>query len=67
MPKTKRPCPTGEPSSKLDDDSELTLRTVVVSVARAVDQYNEEGQPLYIVKSQTIVDATAPKELRRKK
>ncbi len=50
----------------LADGTTLTMRTVVTQVVRLRGRYDPEGNPVYVVKSQNIVNATAPEDLRRK-
>lgn len=49
---------------QLSDGTELSMRTVLVKVFRAINERNQEGEPLYITSSQNIVKAkTAHQEV----
>ena len=45
----------------LGDGSSLTLKTVVLQILRVIGEVNQEGDPIYLVKSQQLVHAV-PKE-----
>lgn len=49
----------------LSDGTSLSMRSVVVQVARVVDRYDKEGNPVYIIKSQNVLAVSAPENLRR--
>lgn len=52
---------------KLEDGGIIRIKTIVVSVIRAEGEWDQEGNPLYIVKSTnalTVVEA--PHALKRK-
>lgn len=51
---------------QLADGTVLTMRNVVVGVVRLDDEHNEQGEPVYVLKSQNIVSASVPDKLRRK-
>ena len=51
---------------ELEDGSVLALRTVVTEVWRAIDMYDNEGNPQYFTKSGTVLSVTSPPELRRR-
>ncbi len=53
---------------ELDDGSTLRIKPVVTEVVRVNEQWDEEGNPLYVIKSTNIlfvVESTA--ELKQKK
>jgi len=50
---------------KLADGTELRVRFVLGAVYRARNEYTEDGDPLYITRSQNIVVAIVPEELRK--
>lgn len=50
----------------LGDGTTLKLKVVATEVWRAVDQFDAEGNPLYIVKSGNVLVINAPDELRKK-
>jgi hypothetical protein len=50
---------------KLADGTELRVRFVLGAVYRAKDRYTEDGDPVYITRSQNIVVAFVPEELKK--
>jgi len=50
----------------LDDGSLLKLKTVVTEVFRLLNEYDADGNPVYVVKSGNIVAVTAPDHLKKK-
>ncbi len=50
---------------KLEDGSTLRFRPVVTEVVRVIDVFNEDGQPVYAVKSTNVLTVTAPGNLRQ--
>lgn len=50
----------------LDDGTILRLKPVVTQVLRVDDAYDDEGSPVYAVKSNNIVVISAPDDLLRK-
>ena len=52
---------------RLKDGTILRMRTNVVEVIRVDDQWNENGDPVYVVKSSnTVTIVEAPQELKKK-
>lgn len=52
---------------ELGDGTRIAVRPVVAAVMRVLNEYDNEGNPQYLVKSQIVVSATqVPAELRRK-
>ncbi len=49
----------------LDDGTVVRLKVVVLEVLRADGQYDEEGNPIYLVKSNNLMVVSPPDELRR--
>ncbi len=49
----------------LADGTTLTIQPVVVQVTRIDGHYDKEGNPKYIVKTQLVVNAISPENLRR--
>ncbi len=50
----------------LEDGTRLSARTVVAAVLRVDGQYDQEGNPQYLLKSQIVVAATeVPAQLRK--
>jgi hypothetical protein len=51
---------------RLAEGTTLRLKSVILSVARAIDKYDQDGNPLYAIKSSSIMTATnVPEHLRR--
>lgn len=51
---------------KLEDKSVVKMKLVATDIFRLVNQYDAEGNPLYIIKSSNIASVTAPDELKKK-
>ena len=47
---------------KLEDGTELRLKLVVKRIIRT-DQRNSQGEPVYVVQSQNVLDARIPDDL----
>lgn len=52
-------------SYKLADGTTIRVKPVAVSIFRACDLYNEDDEPVYIVRSQNIIAADVPDKLKR--
>lgn len=50
----------------LDDGTTIKLRPIVSDVYRVENEYDMEGNPLYVVKSANMMAVTSPEELKRK-
>ena len=50
----------------LDDGTVLKLKLVVTDVVRVEGQYDQAGNPVYIVQSTNVLAVDAPDELRRR-
>jgi hypothetical protein len=48
------------------DGTTLRLRSVVTEIIR-LDEYNPQGDPIYMINSQNILRADIPEKLKRKK
>ncbi|AIA31974.1 hypothetical protein [Leptospirillum ferriphilum] len=51
----------------LDDGTTIKLRPIVSDIYRVENEYDMEGNPLYVVKSANMMAVTSPEELKRKK
>jgi hypothetical protein len=51
---------------KLSDGTKIVVTPMVSDVRRAVDQYNQEGQPLYFLTMGYKIKTFAPKSLLKK-
>ncbi|MBI3317605.1 MAG: hypothetical protein HYZ90_00445 [Candidatus Omnitrophica bacterium] len=50
----------------LDDGTMLKLKSVATDIVRLIGVYNDDGDPVYVIKSGNIVTATCPDNLKRK-
>ncbi len=50
----------------VEDGTVIRLKLVVTGILKIDDAYDDEGNPVYRVKSQNIMAVSAPEELRRK-
>lgn len=48
-----------------DDGTVVRLKVVVTEIVRVDDQYDPDGNPVYLVKSTNVTAVSAPDELRR--
>ena len=49
-----------------DDGSVIRLKLVVTEVLRVDGQYDEQGNPSYLIKSTNVLAVSAPDDLRKK-
>ena len=52
---------------ELDDGTQVRSRPTVIEAWRVIDEYDAEGNPLYIMKAQVITSIIAPENLKRGK
>ena len=45
----------------------LKMKLVATEVWRVVDEWDQEGNPIYVVKSSNVLTVNPPEELRRKR
>ena len=50
----------------LSDQTILRMRLIVHDIYRVIDQYTPAGDPIYVVKSSTIVSPDVSDSLKRK-
>lgn len=50
----------------LGDGTVLKMKVVVTEVWRIEGEWDQEGNPIYVVKSQNVLSASPPEELRKK-
>ncbi len=50
---------------KLDDGTIIKFKSVVSKIVRT-NEYNKEGEPIYYVRSSSVVVAEVPEELKRR-
>jgi hypothetical protein len=49
---------------ELADGTVLKVRTILTNVMRIEGEYDQSGNPIYVVSSQNVIQASAPKKLR---
>lgn len=49
----------------LADGSVIRFKAVVTEVWRLIGEYDNEGNPAYVVRSRNVVTVTAPDEMRK--
>jgi hypothetical protein len=49
----------------LSDGTKLKIKLLLVKVVR-IDEYNAQGEPVYVVATQNALNASAPEELKKK-
>jgi hypothetical protein len=49
----------------LEDGTTLRVKLTVIDVMRVKDRFDKEGNPVYIVRSHTLLAVEAPERLRR--
>ncbi len=52
-------------SAKLSDGSTVKLKAIITDVARIEDAYDNNGDPVYVVKSSNVVTVEASEKLRQ--
>ena len=50
----------------LSDGTVIKMKLVATEVWRVVDEWDQEGNPIYVVKSSNVLTVNPPEELRRK-
>jgi hypothetical protein len=48
-----------------DDGSVIRMKLVVAELLRVDGEYDEQGNPAYVIRSQQVLNVSAPDELRR--
>jgi len=51
-------------SYELSDGTTLKVRVILTGVLRIEGEYDQSGNPIYVVSSQNVVQANAPKKIR---
>jgi hypothetical protein len=49
----------------LDDGATIRVKAVILDVKRAIDQFNTDGDPIYIMQTAMVTRTIAPAELKR--
>lgn len=50
---------------ELDDGTQLRMRTIVTEVWRVENEYDADGNPMYVVKAAGTMSVIAPENLKR--
>ena len=51
---------------QLEDGSQLRVKLVVTEIVRVQGEYDQDGNPVYILKSTNVASVKSPDELKRK-
>jgi len=51
---------------QLMDGSVIKMKLVVGGIFRVLDQYDDEGNPVYVVRSKNVLMVSSPDNLKRK-
>jgi hypothetical protein len=49
----------------LDDGTQLRMRAAIFEVWHVIDEYDADGNPLYVVKAQPIMSVIAPDNMKQ--
>lgn len=49
----------------VDDGSVIKIKLVVTEILRVDDKYDGNGDPVYLINSQNVVNVSAPESLRK--
>ena len=49
----------------LSDGASVRMKVILSEVWRVIDEYDQEGNPVYVLKSSGIMNIQAPDELKR--
>lgn len=50
----------------LDDGTIVRVKNILLEVWRFVDQYDQQGNPVYMVKGNPMISVIAPQQLKKK-
>jgi hypothetical protein len=51
----------------LKDGATIRIKPVVIEIRKLRNQFNQSGEPVYLVKSAVVTDAKVPDSLRKKR
>lgn len=51
---------------RLEDGTALKVKLIITDIVRLPTEFDEEGNPVYVVKSQKVFAVSAPESLRKK-
>ncbi len=49
----------------LDDGTRIKLKPIAVNFIRIKDEFDNEGEPVYLVKASNVLSVSAPENLKR--
>ena len=50
---------------ELDDGTQIKARPALIEICRVIGEYDREGNPVYVIKAQQIVNAVVPDNLKK--
>jgi hypothetical protein len=50
---------------EISDGTGIRMKLVVLNIVRLKDEYDPEGNPIYIAKSTTVISASPPEHLKK--
>jgi len=50
---------------QINDGTIVRMKVVVVNIAKVTDKYDNEGNPVYIVKTSNVLAISAPEKLKK--
>ncbi len=50
---------------QINDGTIVRMKVVVTNIAKVTDKYDNEGNPVYIVKSSNVLAISAPEKLKK--
>ena len=49
----------------LDDGTVVRVKLIVTNIYRVDDEYNDKGEPVYMIESNNVVSISVPQELKK--
>lgn len=50
---------------QVTDGSIIRMKVVITNIARLIDRYDSDGNPIYVVKSSNVLAVSAPEKLKK--
>jgi len=50
---------------QINDGTIIRMKVVVTNIAKLTDKYDNDGNPIYVVKSSNVLAVSAPEKLRK--
>jgi hypothetical protein len=51
---------------EISDGTSIRMKLVVLNIVRLMDEYDSDGNPVYIAKSTNVISASPPENLKKK-